>query len=173
MFIFSILFYNHYLWVFFFFFLTFLTSLLLFNIKIIGGSDGKLIILIFLTHPIKYLSINIITSFYLFFSFIIILKFIFNYFLNRIIKDNCSFITFFSFISRFSRFQKLFIMSFYKFLDYSKLTISKEDKYIYRSLFLVYNYKKAKFQILVQIRSPLIVLIILAYLFVCLINLTV
>lgn len=61
-------------------------------------------------------------------------------------------------------------MSSYKFLDYSKLNIFRGDKYICKSLLLIYNHKKTKFQILVQIRSPLVILIILAYLFVCLVK---
>jgi len=64
-------------------------------------------------------------------------------------------------------------MCFYKFLDYSKLSMYREGKYIFKSLFLIYNNEKKKIQVLVQIRPPLIILIIFTYLFVCLIKLLV
>ena len=171
----SLLFFNNFLIIIlgklFFFFLTFLPSLLLFSLKIIGGSDGKLIILIFVTHPVKYLDLNFVASFFLFFSLFFILLFIINYFLNELIKNNSSFINLFNSNSRYSSYQKFYIKTFYKFLDYSILSMSRGEKFICKSLLLIYNNEKKKIQILVQIRPPLIILIILTYLFVCLIKL--
>ena len=150
----------------FFFLITFFPSLLLFSLKIIGGSDGKLIILIFITHPVKFLNINLVTSFFLLFSFFFILLFILNFILNKILKDTNSFIIFFSSNLRYSGSEKLYIKFFYKFLDYSKLGDCKEEKFLCKSVFLVYNINKKKIQVLVQFRPPLIILIILTYLLV-------
>jgi len=50
--------------------LIFLVSLLLFSLKIIGGADGKLMILIFMFHPVKFLNLNFVISFFLVLSLI-------------------------------------------------------------------------------------------------------
>jgi hypothetical protein len=57
----------------------------------------------------------------------------------------------------------MYFKSFYKFFDYSNLSDYIERKYHIESLNLIYNFKKKKFQVLCQIRPPLIVFIILSY----------
>lgn len=116
----------------------------------------------------KYLDLNFAVYFFLFFSLFFILVFILNYFLNKFLKNNCSFITLFNSNPKYSNCQKFYIKCFFKFLDYSKLSMYEEEKSICKSFYLIYNSTKKKFQILVQIRPPLIILIILTYLFVCL-----
>jgi len=159
------LFLNNYFWQIFFFLIVFLLSFLLFNLKIIGGSDGKLIILIFLIHPLKFLNLYFVTSFFLLFSLFFILLFLQNFILNSLFKNNCSFITFFNLDSTLSGFKKFYIKSFYKFLYYSKLREYKEEKILLKSVLLVFNNRKKKFQVLIQYRPPLILIIILTYLF--------
>ena len=62
-----------------FFLIVFLISLLLFSLKIIGGSDGKLILLIFSIHPVKYLNYFNVLLFFLLFSLFFLCLFIFRY----------------------------------------------------------------------------------------------
>lgn len=139
--------------------------------QIIGGGDGKLIILIFITRPVEYLNLYFVISFFLLFSFYFILMFILNCILNNTLKANTSFITFFNLNLGFSVLKRFYIKSFYRFLHYSKLSDYKEEKFILKSIFLVYNNKKRSIEVLVQLRLPVIILIILSYLSVCLIKL--
>jgi len=144
----------------------------LFNLKVIGGGDGKLIILIFITHPLEYLNLNFVTSYFLLLSFLFMAKFILNYILNNIHNVNSSFTTLFNLNLKYSIFERLYIKSFYRFLQFSKLSDYQEEKFRLKSLFLVFNNKKRSIEILVQIRSPFVIIIILTYLSVCLIKLT-
>jgi len=143
----------------------------LFNLKVIGGSDGKLIILIFLTHPLKFLNLLFVNSFFLLFSLFFILLVIKNFTLNSLFKNNCSFHIFFDLDVNFTFFKKFYVKSFYKFLNYSKLSECKEEKIILKSISLIFNNRKKKFQILIQFRPPLILMIILTYIIAWLIKL--
>jgi Flp pilus assembly protein protease CpaA len=138
-------------------------SFILFVLKIIGGSDGKLFIFIFFVHPILLLNMTFIFSFFLFFSLFFILYFMVNLIFNSIFGDNFSFNLFFNLNIKLSTFKKAYFKSFYRFFNYSDLYDYIERKYYIKSLNLLYNFKKKKFQILCQIRPPLIVLIILSY----------
>jgi hypothetical protein len=79
------------------------------------------------------------------------------------LRDGYSFILFFNLNFKLSIFKKVYFKSFYRFLNYSDLCNYIERKYLIKSINLTYNFKKNKFQILCQIRPPLIVLIILSY----------
>ncbi len=149
----------------FFFLIVFLLSFILFILKVIGGSDGKLIILIFLIHPIQFLNLFFVTSFFLWFSLLIILIFLQNFLINSLNKNDCSFTTFLNFNSKFTAFKKFYIKTIYKFLNYSKLSEYKEEKIILKSILIIFNNRKNQFQVLVQYRPPLILIIILTYLF--------
>ena len=138
-------------------------SLILFFFKIIGGSDGKLIIFIFIIHPILFLNLLVIFTFYLAFSLFFIIIFIINGINNNLLKNNYSFLLFFNFNSKISILKKVYIKTFYRFFNYSELCNYMERKYLLRSLNLIYNVRKYKFQTLCQIRPPLIIVVILAY----------
>ncbi len=99
-------------------------------------------------------------------------KFILNFFLNNILKVNSSFITLFNLNLKYSIFERFYIKSFYRFLQFSKLSDYQEEKIRVKSLFLVFNNKKRSIEILVQLRSPFIIVIILTYLSVCIIKIT-
>ena len=131
--------------------------------KIIGGSDGKLIILIFITHPIKFLSLNFIFTFFLLLSTFYILIFISNLAQNNLLKKKGSFICFFNSNLKFSAAKRIYIKGFFKFSNFSKLCDSRVEKNIVKSLFLIYNIEKIRIQILVQFRPPLIIFVILSY----------
>ena len=108
-------------------------------------------------------------SFYLLLSFCFISMFVFNFCLNNSIKKNCSFIILFNLDLSFSLFERFYIKSFYKFLNYSRLHAYEGERIILKSGFLVFNNEKKKVEVLVQLRPPIIILIILSYSFVCLI----
>jgi len=138
-------------------------SFILFILKIIGGSDGKLFILIFFVHPILFLNVTVIFSFFLFFSLLFVFLFMINLIFNNNFGDSFSYTLFFNLSYKLSILKKAYLKSFYRFLNYSNLNDYIERKYYIKSLNLIYNLKKNKFQILCQIRPPLIVLIILSY----------
>lgn len=138
-------------------------SLILFSLKIIGGSDGKLFIIIFIVHPILFLNFAIIFTFYLVFSLFFVIYFIVNWLNNNLLKNTYSFLLFFNTNSEISIFKREFIKMFYKFFNYSEIGDYVEGKYLIKSLSLIYNIKKNKFQTLCQIRPPLIITIILTY----------
>jgi Flp pilus assembly protein protease CpaA len=138
-------------------------ALILFILKIIGGSDGKLLIFIFFVHPILFLNILDVFSYFLIFSLMFVIYFTVNLILNNKLKDSFSFILFFNFNIERSIFKKVFFKSFYRFFNYSDLCDYLERKYYIKSLNLIFNFNRNKFQILCQIRPPLIVLIILSY----------
>jgi hypothetical protein len=153
--------------------MVFLLSFILFLLKIIGGSDGKLIILIFLIHPFQFLNLFFIISFFLWFSSSIILVFIQNFIINSLYKNNCSFSTFLNCNLKYSGIKKIYIKSVYKFINYSNLSEYKEDKSLLKSVLLIFNIRKNKFQVLVQYRPPLILIIVLTYIIAWLVILTI
>ncbi|MFX1575361.1 MAG: prepilin peptidase [Promethearchaeota archaeon] len=148
---------------FFFFFSILIISVLLFNLKIIGGSDGKLFILIFLILPIHHLNLLYIMLFFLSFSIFFIIIFIINLVVNSFFIKNNAFYILFNINSKMSNLQKLFLKSFFKFCNFTDLNTNKIVKNPVKSLILVYNDKKLKFQMLCQYRPPLIIIIILSY----------
>lgn len=148
------------------FLLIFLISLLLFSLKIIGGSDGKLILLIFSIHPIKYLNYNFVLFFFLFFSLFFFILFFFNLIINSVKKNSYSFQIFFNSHFKISILKKLFIKLFYKFLNLSKLKDFNGDKIFIDTLFIIYNNQKRELQILTLYRPPLILICIISYYFI-------
>jgi hypothetical protein len=97
------------------------------------------------------------------FSLFFVLFFMINLILNKFFRDSSSFILFFNLNLKLSILKKVYLRSFYKFFDYSDLSDYIEKKYLIKSLYFVYNYKKNKFQILGQIRPPLIMFVTLSY----------
>ncbi len=99
--------------------------------------------------------------------------FISKYLINSVFRDKYSFIVFLNSNLKYSVFKRFYIKSFYKFIDYSKLSEYNEEKSLIKSIFLVFNNKKRVLQVLVQTRPPLIILITLAYLSISILNLVV
>jgi Flp pilus assembly protein protease CpaA len=141
----------------------FSSSFLLFYLKIFGGSDGKLVIIIFLCHPISLLSFPALFGFYLVFALLFCAYFIISFLINRTLRSYSIGFLFPEGNSKFSTSQKIYINMIYRFINYSKLSNYKEQKYMIKSLYLVLNGKKDKFQILCQSRPPLTVIIIISY----------
>lgn len=143
-------------------FFVFFLSLILFSLSIIGGSDGKLLILIFLVYPLLVLNFTVILTFFLIFSLLFVMFFLINLAINSSLKKSLSFFLIFNTHSKISAIKKYFIKSFYKFHNFSELGDYMEEKSLIKSLNLVYNVEINKFQILCQNRPPLIIIIVLS-----------
>lgn len=141
----------------------FISSFLLFYLKIFGGSDGKLVIIIFLCHPVSLLSFSALFGFYLVFVLLLCAFFMISFITNRTLRSYSIDLLFPGGNSKFSTSQKIYINMVYRFINYSKLSNYKEQKYMIKSLYLTLNGKKDKFQILCQSRPPLTIIIVISY----------
>ena len=142
-------------------FIVFFITLVLFSLSVIGGSDGKLIILIFIILPVKLLSLSFVMTYFLFFSIFFIIFHIIHYSGN--VNNKISFKTIFDFYLDETVLKKAFIRIFYSFLNVSELENKNRNKYQIVASFIVYNNKSNKFQIMVQYRAPMVVVCIISY----------
>ena len=149
----------------FYFFLISIISLILFSLSIIGGSDGKLFILIFSILPVNYLNLSFVMMFFLLFSIFFILLFTLIFNINSIGKNRYSFEILFNFYLNATIFKRVFIKSFFCFLNVIDLKKKEGDKYQIISFYLIYNITSNKFQILAHYRAPLVIVCIFSYYF--------
>lgn len=140
-------------------------SLILFSLKVIGGGDGKLIIIIFFVHPTKYLKISYIFLFFLILSLLFLVFFFTNYLSNSFTKISYSFDIFFNLGFKISILKKLFIRMFYHFFSFSKIINYREVKKSLRGQFIIYNSKTGSLQFLAQYKFPFVLICILSYYF--------
>lgn len=145
------------------FLLLFLISMALFSLTIIGGSDGKLIILIFSIHPIALLSFSFLMEFFLLLAILFFGVFVINYIINAIGTSKHSFEILFDFYLNDTIFKRVFIKGFYRFLNNIELGKGKAGKYQFIYFYLIYNNKINAFQILTHYRAPLVVICIISY----------
>lgn len=141
----------------------FIFSFTLFILKIFGGGDGKLVILIFLMIPIEFLTLYQIYNFFLLFSFLFLLIFMINLLNNNLKRDFYTYEILFNFYLKLSVLKKLYFKSFYKFIYLSDLESYNGSKTVIKSLILVYNESKRKFLILAQYRPPNVVILMLSF----------
>ena len=146
-----------------YFCLIFLISLILFSLKIIGGSDGKLIILIFLIHPIKFLHLNFIISFFLMISLIFCSIFFFNMLYNSFFNNSLSFEILFIVNQNISTLWKIYIKIFCNFTILTKIDNYEDNKKAMVCSDIIYNFYRKRFQSLVQYRIPFVLIIVLSY----------
>ncbi|MBY9009674.1 MAG: hypothetical protein KGD74_07410 [Candidatus Lokiarchaeota archaeon] len=66
-------------------------------------------------------------------------------------------------IEQISYPQAAFLKLFYRFLDFSQINEYSDTKLQMKTLTLVYNEEREKFQFLAQIRPPIAVLIFISY----------
>ncbi|MBY9002903.1 MAG: prepilin peptidase [Candidatus Lokiarchaeota archaeon] len=144
-------------------FLSLLISVYLFSIKIIGGSDGKLIIILFFSKILFNSLLSFIIVFYFFFTFFYIGLILMTFLVNGCIKYRFSFEIYFNTTFPLSTLKQIFIKSYYIFQDLSKLSEIKEDKYQLYNGGLFFNTKTLKLQILAQYRPPITLIIFLSY----------
>ena len=147
----------------FIFLITFFFSFILFTLKIIGGSDGKLIIIIFTVHPTRYLKIFNIVLFFILLILLYLGFFLINYLINNTPKNSYSFLILFNINLKISTIKREFIKFFYNFYDFSEISDYEGVKKKIRSRYIFYNSHSKKFQLLVQNRPPIIILIIISY----------
>lgn len=144
-------------------FLSLIISVYLFSIRILGGSDGKLIMILFFSKPIFNSLLSFMIIFYFFFTFIYVGLILMKFLVNGCIKYRFSFDIYFNTTFPLSNLKKKFIKSYYIFQDISKLCDIKEDKYQLCEGGFFYNIKSLKLQILAQYRPPLTLIISLSY----------
>jgi Flp pilus assembly protein protease CpaA len=146
-----------------FLFLAFFLSFILFCLKIIGGSDGKLLTMLFLFNPIYLLNFQWLFLFFFIFLLLYLIMGIFCYLIAHNLTNMNVYEMFFSENENFSKTQKIFIEIFYKFIDFSQLNRSTGEKYLLKSLILFYNNKTGRFQFLTQYRPPIVIIIFFVY----------
>lgn len=146
----------------FFLFFAFIFSFVLFCLKIIGGSDGKLLIMLTFFYPIYRFNFQWLFSFFFVFLFLYLILVVVNYLFNNFLSNNNSYDMIYSLEENVSFLHKVFIITFYKFLDFSQINRYTNEKFVLKSLNLFYNKNKGKFQILTQYRPPLVILIFFA-----------
>lgn len=135
----------------------------LFQIKIFGGADCKLIILIFLINPSTRLSYIFLLFFYFFFS-LYYFGFLLILFLLNNTKNKCSPFKILFETNKIQNHRKqIFLMMYFGFKDLEDLKIFNENKYIVANSDLIFNHNIFKLQMLIQYRAPLIPFIILAF----------
>jgi Flp pilus assembly protein protease CpaA len=146
----------------FFLFFAFIFSFVLFCLKIIGGCDGKLLIMLTFFYPIYRFNFQWLFSFFFVFLFLYLILGVVNYLFNNFLSNNNSYDMIYSLEENVSFLHKVFIITFYKFLDFSQINRYTNEKFVLKSLNLFYNKNKGKFQILTQYRPPLVILIFFA-----------
>jgi len=142
-------------------FLVFFLSFILYSLKIIGGADGKLLMMLTLFNPTHRSKFQLIFSFFFVFLFLyLLLEIVIYLFVNLLSRDN-SYNMIYGLKENFSFLRKIFFKTFYRFLDFSHINRYKKEKFVLKSLNLFYNEKKEKFQILTQYKPPIVILIFL------------
>lgn len=160
-----------FIWKLSYFCLIFLISLLLFSLRIIGGSDGKLIILIFLIHPVKFLNLNFVILFFLLFSLLFCSIFFLNLLYNSFFNNSFSFEILFAINQDISTLKQIYFKIFCNFTILAKIYDYKDNKKILACSYIIYNIYRNKFQSLVQYRIPLVSIIMISYYFLIFLNL--
>lgn len=137
-------------------FLAMVLSCILFSLKIIGGGDGKVIILTFFIWPIKDLNYFYLFNFFMFLLLFYFLLIMINLCLNSFTANRASFIFYFHTVDNLTIFQKFYFLSFFKFINLSSFYKYKEKKLFLKSLNIIFNPKSFTFQVFVQYK-PLVI----------------
>ena len=143
--------------------LAFTFSFLLFCLKLIGGSDGKLIIFLFFAFPILGFDFHLFFSFFSYLLILFLLLVSCNYLFNRFLTKSHPYNMLYALNEKISYSRGIFLKLFYRFLDFSQLNKYSGTKLQMKSLTLFYNEEREKFQFFAQIRSPIAVLIFISY----------
>ena len=144
--------------------IVFIICFFLFILKIIGGSDGKAILLIFLSIPIDRTKFSDISLFFLIFiiSFII-LNFLYNGVYHLIFESEV-YDLYFHVKKIDTLIEKLYIFSFFKFYEFANLGKLIDSKFILKDICLFFNPKRENLQVIIHFRAPLFINIYLVYL---------
>ncbi len=143
--------------------LAFTFSFLLFCLKLIGGSDGKLIIFLFFAFPILGFDFHLFFSFFSYLLILFLLLVSCSYLFNRFLTKSHPYNMLHALNEKISYSRAIFLKIFYRFLDFSQINKYSGTKLQMKSLTLFYNKEREKFQFLAQIRPPIAVLIFISY----------
>lgn len=143
--------------------LTFIFSFSLFCLKLIGGSDGKLIIFLFFAFPILGFNFHLFFSFFSYLLILFLLIISCNYLFNRFLTKSYPYNMLHALNEKISYPRGVFLKLFYGFMDFSQINKHSGAKFQIKSLTLFYNEEREKFQFLAQIRPPIAVLIFISY----------
>jgi Flp pilus assembly protein protease CpaA len=143
--------------------LAFIFSFSLFCLKIIGGSDGKLIVFLFFAFPILRFNFHLFFSFFSYLLILFLLLVSFNYLFTRFLTKSYPNNMLYALGEEISYPRGAFLKFFYKFLDVSQINKYSDTKLQIKSLTLFYNGVREKFQCLAQNRPPFAVLIFISY----------
>ncbi len=142
--------------------LIFIISIIFFYLKIIGGSDGKLCILIFLALPINILTLSRILLFYTIFLTFYIILLLGNFLINTFSSKKEAFSLLFNFYIKASWSKKIDIITSHRLVNFLDLE-KRKVKYINYFDAFFFNYKKKKYQIIASYRPPLVLLSLFSF----------
>jgi len=143
----------------YFLFFVFIFSFILYCLKIIGGGDGKLLIMLAIFNPTHRFTFQWISSLFFIFLFLYLILGLVKYLYINVLSRNNSYDMIYGLKENISFVRKIFVIMFYKFSDFSQISRKTNEKFALKSLNLFFNEKKEKFQILTQFRPPLVILI--------------
>lgn len=144
--------------------IVFISCFFLFILKIIGGSDGKAIILIFISVPMN--RTRFFDIFFFFLIFIIsftTLTILYNVVYHLILEPEV-YDLYFHVKKVNSLLEKIYIFSFFKFYEFSNLGKKFDSKFKLKDISLFFNPRREKLQIIIHLRPPLFINIYLVYL---------
>ncbi len=138
-------------------------SLLLYLCNIVGGGDGKGIILIFSIKSVSTLNNSIIILFFLYFTFFYISYNFINFLINHSSNSKEIFNQFYLLYSITTKRKKILYKSAYIFYPLSDLNYLKKCNYIIKTTSIIYDYNRYKLMILIQFRFPIFLFFLFSY----------
>ncbi|MFX0071853.1 MAG: prepilin peptidase [Candidatus Hermodarchaeota archaeon] len=144
--------------------IVFLITFWLFILRIIGGGDAKLILIVFLIHPSNYINLYRVLLFFLLFSLSFLAYMIIKIIYNGVKNKNYTFQILFNFYIKISNVKRIYIKVFYKSYTLTELRNVNPDKVNLSNFFMIYDYNKRQFQIIIHYRIPLIINLVVSYL---------
>ena len=142
--------------------LAFFFCIILFTLKIIGGSDGKIMIIMIYTMPIKFLGYYDFFLFFLGLCLLFIAYLIIRIELVRLVRKEI-FEIFLKLHLRSSITERFFILSSFLFLNWTKLPKLNFSKYKIKSKFIIFDFFSGKLKFTVQYRPPLTILLLITF----------
>lgn len=144
-------------------FIIFLICFILFCLKIIGGGDGKTIIILFMIIYSPNLSLLIILLFFFTLTIYFIDYLLVKYFYIRNSKKNMLFNFLFYNEENPSKLRKFYLTTNFTLKNLSDLTQFDLRKYYIKLNPIIFNFNTCKFQVFVHYRPPFIFIISLSF----------
>ncbi len=148
-----------------------LILLLLYSVKLIGGGDGKAILIIFLNKPLFSLQISYFVNFFLLFFIFFLTYLSFNIIINHFSNSKWVFEQYFLINNIKLIHYKIHYKSNYRFYPLVQFkTLYKKGRIIKPKL-IIFNSKRNQLEIMIQYRFPLMIFFFFSYYF-CFFNLS-